>query len=83
MKIIIAALNAKYVHTSLSVRCLNNAVSDIADCIVREYTINDNTLSVAGDIFYQKGKKLAQYNKWSDEEKMKSRSKFETKFLIL
>jgi len=51
MKLIIAALNAKYVHTSLSVRCLKNAVSDICDCSIREYTINDSINSVSSDIY--------------------------------
>lgn len=51
MKLIIAALNAKYVHTSLSVRCLKNSVMDICNCQIREYTINDTVDSIASDIY--------------------------------
>ncbi len=51
MKLIITALNAKYIHTSLSIRCLKNAVKDIAQCIIKEYTINDTALSIASDIY--------------------------------
>ncbi|MBQ8587820.1 MAG: B12-binding domain-containing radical SAM protein [Clostridia bacterium] len=53
MKLILAALNSKYVHTSLSVRCLKSAIGDICDCHIREYTINDTIGSMAADLYSQ------------------------------
>ncbi len=50
MKVILCALNAKYIHSSLSVRCLKNAVSDLCDCIIKEYSINDTIDSICRDI---------------------------------
>lgn len=50
MKTLLAALNAKYVHSSLSVRCIKKFCSEF-DIIVKEYTINDNTDAVISDIF--------------------------------
>ncbi len=54
MKIVIAAINSKYVHTSLSVRCLRQSVKDICDCIVKEYTINDQIDKISEDIYLKK-----------------------------
>ena len=54
MKLVIAAVNAKYVHTSLSVRCLHAAVKDYCACSYSEYTINDLTDSIASDLYEQK-----------------------------
>lgn len=51
MKLIITALNAKYIHTSLSIRCLKNAVKDISECVTKEYSINDTVQSIASDIY--------------------------------
>ncbi len=51
MKLILATLNSKYVHTSLSVRCLYTAVRDMCECHIREYTINDTIGSAAADIY--------------------------------
>lgn len=51
MKLVIAALNAKYVHTSLSVRCLYAAVRDLCDCSFKEYTINDSLESIAAELY--------------------------------
>jgi len=53
MKLLIAALNAKYVHTSLSVRCLYAAVKDICNCTFKEYTINDSVDAIAADLYEQ------------------------------
>lgn len=54
MKLLIVALNSKYTHTSLSVRCIHGAVKDICDSSFVEYTINDNQESVVADIFARK-----------------------------
>lgn len=51
MKLVIASLNAKYVHTSLSVRCLYASVKDICECEFCEYTINDSADSVAQQLY--------------------------------
>lgn len=51
MKLILTALNAKYIHTCLSVRCLNAAVKDICSCTVKEYTINDTLGDICRDLF--------------------------------
>lgn len=54
MKILIVALNSKYTHTCLSVRYLNNAVKEICESLICEYTINDNTSEISRDL-YSKG----------------------------
>ena len=59
MKLLIATLNSKYTHTSLSVRCLYNAVKDICRASFAEYTINDNIESIVADIFAKKPDCLA------------------------
>ncbi len=51
MKILIVALNSKYTHTCLSVRYLNNAVKDICESSICEYTINDNISEVCSDLY--------------------------------
>lgn len=53
MKLVLAALNTKYIHTSLSVRCLYASVKDICQCVLKEYTINDSLDSIAADIYAQ------------------------------
>jgi radical SAM superfamily enzyme YgiQ (UPF0313 family) len=54
MKIVLAAINSKYVHTSLSVRCIRESVKDICDCVATEYTINDNIDKISEDIYVKK-----------------------------
>lgn len=53
MKIVLTAINAKYVHTSLSVRCLHASVKDICDSVIREYTINDSVDNIVSDLYAQ------------------------------
>lgn len=53
MKLVLTALNAKYIHTSLSVRCLYASLRDICDCVIKEYTINDSLDGIASDIYAQ------------------------------
>ena len=59
MKLVIAALNAKYVHTSLSARCLYKAVKDLCSCRFFEYTINDQPDSIASDLYEQNADVIA------------------------
>lgn len=54
MKLVLTALNAKYIHTSLSVRCLYANVKDICDATVKEYTINDAMGDICSDILSEK-----------------------------
>lgn len=51
MKYLITTLNSKYVHTSLSVRCIFSSVKDRFDCDMKEYTINDNLNYICADIY--------------------------------
>ena len=54
MKVVLAVINSKYVHTSLSVRCIRQSVKDICECITAEYTINDQIDKIAEDIYLKK-----------------------------
>lgn len=55
MKIILAAINSKYIHTSLSVREISAylTVRNI-DCEIKEYSINDEVFKIAADILKSK-----------------------------
>lgn len=50
MKLLLVAVNAKYVHTNLALRYLSNSTKDICPSMIKEYSINDNILSVERDI---------------------------------
>lgn len=55
MKVILAALNAKYIHTSLAIRYLASYVRDMApDTTVMEYNINQHLEDIAADLYRQK-----------------------------
>ena len=54
MRYLITTLNSKYIHTSLSVRCLYSFVKDDFDVSFCEYTINDNLNYICGDIYRKK-----------------------------
>lgn len=58
-RIILTALNAKYIHTNLAVRYLKKSLDDICDVAIKEYSINDNLLSVERDIILSKPDILA------------------------
>ncbi len=49
-KIILTALNAKYIHTNLAVRCLKAYVGNVHDIAIVERTINDNIDDVLEEI---------------------------------
>lgn len=61
MKAVIAAINAKYVHTSLSVRCIAKAAEGICECETAEYTINDSTDGIISDM-YEKAADVAAFS---------------------
>ncbi|MBR3933426.1 MAG: DUF4080 domain-containing protein [Clostridia bacterium] len=54
MKLLFAAVNAKYVHTNLAMRYLKKVSEDLCQCELKEYSINDNILSVERDIVLSK-----------------------------
>ncbi len=51
MKFLLTAINAKYIHTSLAVRCLYRAVRDDFDAQMCEYTVNDNIMHITSGIY--------------------------------
>ncbi len=64
VKILLTTLNARYIHTSLSLLYLEKFCSKYnkdnnIDIMVKEYTINDNLLSIAADIYETEAKIIA------------------------
>lgn len=51
MNVMVSTLNAKYIHTSLSIRYLKAAAQPEYDVKMREFTINDPALSIASSIY--------------------------------
>ncbi|AET70852.1 Fe-S oxidoreductase [Desulfosporosinus orientis DSM 765] len=52
MRILLVALNAKYIHTNLAIRYLREEVSKVySEVLLREFSINDHLDRVAGEIF--------------------------------
>ncbi len=51
MKFLLGAINAKYIHTSLAVRCLYRAVKDDFDVEMCEYTVNESLLHISSSIY--------------------------------
>ena len=49
MKVIAATLNAKYIHTSLSIRYLKAYAQPEYDVELCEYTIKDPTINIVTD----------------------------------
>jgi len=55
LRILLVALNAKYVHTSLALRYLRNEVSAVyPDTLLREFSINDHLDRIAGELYEAK-----------------------------
>ena len=54
MNLLLAAVNAKYVHTNLALRYLQKVTAGICPSVLKEYSINDNILSVERDIILAK-----------------------------
>ena len=54
MKLLLTAVNAKYVHTNLALRYLYSLCCDLCETNLLEYSINDNILSVQRDIILAK-----------------------------
>lgn len=54
MKIVLATLNAKYIHTNLAIRYLKASASPEFDCELAEYTIKDPAFNIVSDLFQKK-----------------------------
>ncbi len=54
MKLLITAINTKYIHSNLAVRYLNCTVQNICDSEICEFSINDNIFSIERDILLRK-----------------------------
>ncbi|MGG4393796.1 DUF4080 domain-containing protein [Paenibacillus thiaminolyticus] len=54
MKTIVAAINAKYIHTALSLRLLKAYAEDEFEIDMAEYTIKDPVLHIAADLYNRK-----------------------------
>lgn len=54
MNVVLATLNAKYIHTSLALRYLKAYAGDEFDVQIAEFTIKDPAMSIAMDLFARK-----------------------------
>ncbi|HEY9569823.1 MAG TPA: B12-binding domain-containing radical SAM protein [Metalysinibacillus sp.] len=54
MKIVLATLNAKYIHTNLALRYLKVAVQPEFNPEIAEYTIKDPAFNIVSDLFQKK-----------------------------
>ncbi|MFD0588559.1 B12-binding domain-containing radical SAM protein [Paenibacillus sp. GCM10027627] len=51
MKVVLSTLNAKYIHTSLALRCLKAYSEHQFDIEIAEYTIKDPAMNIVSDLF--------------------------------
>ncbi|UHA72234.1 B12-binding domain-containing radical SAM protein [Paenibacillus sp. 481] len=51
MKVVLATLNAKYIHTSLALRCLKTHIGEEFPVQLAEYTIKDPFMNIVSDIY--------------------------------
>jgi len=51
MKVVLSTLNAKYIHTSLALRCLKAYSEHDFDIEIAEYTIKDPAMNIVSDLF--------------------------------
>ncbi|MCA0757456.1 B12-binding domain-containing radical SAM protein [Paenibacillus sp. N4] len=54
MKVVLSTLNAKFIHTSLALRCLKAYSGERFDIDIAEYTIKDPAMNIVSDIFSRK-----------------------------
>jgi len=54
MKVVLATLNAKFIHTSLALRCLKAYGGKDFDMDIAEYTIKDPAMNIVSDLFARK-----------------------------
>ena len=53
MKIVLTTLNAKFIHTALSLRLLKTYTASEYDTEIKEYTIKDPNLNIVSDLYDQ------------------------------
>jgi len=51
MKVVLSTLNAKFIHTSLALRCLKAYSEHQFDMEIAEYTIKDPAMNIVSDLF--------------------------------
>ncbi|SEN84286.1 B12-binding domain-containing radical SAM protein [Paenibacillus sp. OV219] len=51
MKVVLATLNAKFIHTSLALRCLKAYSEKDFDIDIAEYTIKDPAMNIVADLY--------------------------------
>jgi hypothetical protein len=52
VKVVLATLNAKYIHSSLALKYLNVACDSVhSEIVMKEYTINNEVLEILSDIY--------------------------------
>lgn len=51
MSIVLATLNAKFIHSNLALRYLKEYVKDIEDIKIEEFTINQNVLEISAKLY--------------------------------
>jgi anaerobic magnesium-protoporphyrin IX monomethyl ester cyclase len=72
MKVILATLNAKYIHTNLAIRCLKAYAAPEFDLKLKEYTIKDPVLNIVSDLHQQKAAVIGfSCYIWNIEETLK------------
>ena len=54
MKVILSTLNAKYIHTSLAIRCLKAYSDKDFDIELAEYTIKDPVMNIVSDLYQRR-----------------------------
>ncbi|MGP1907099.1 B12-binding domain-containing radical SAM protein [Metabacillus sp. JX24] len=54
MNVVLSTLNAKYIHTSLALRCLKAHAQPDFEVAIAEYTIKDPAMNVVTDLFRMK-----------------------------
>ncbi|PUB17982.1 B12-binding domain-containing radical SAM protein [Paenisporosarcina sp. OV554] len=72
MNIVLATLNAKYIHTNLALRCLKASVQPEFNPIISEYTIKDPSFNIVSDIYLKRPKVVGfSCYIWNIEETIK------------
>lgn len=62
MRVLLATLNAKYIHSSLALRYLKSYIAcEFPQVLLREFTINESPPAIAGEI-YRAGAKVAAFS---------------------
>ncbi|ANF96113.1 B12-binding domain-containing radical SAM protein [Paenibacillus bovis] len=54
MKVVLSTLNAKYIHTSLAIRCLKAYSEKDFDIELAEYTIKDPVMNIVSDLYQRR-----------------------------